>query len=598
MGISIPGNSHRTSLIDLRFSWLFLTVLFAIHSVMLAKAAAVHSPTHNEPAHLVAGLFTWQFGRFEVYRVNPPLTRMIAAIPVICAGYEPDWSSFYEGPGARPEFLMGRDFVKLNGPRSIRLLMIARCACIPISLLGCYFVFRFSSALYGIIPGLGAALLWCFTPIILAHAEFVTPDCAATTFGIAATYFFWVWLNTPRWINAITAGIFLAFAQLSKASWVIMFVLWPMLWCFWILTEESSKAKHCEIPQLTRIGRQFIHLSLMLLLAIYLMNAFYGFEGSMSRLGTFQFVSTTLKGLDSPEKSGNRFSGTTFARIPIPLPTNYVRGLDEQWKDLEDFPSPNYLCGEWKEDGGWWYYYFYALAVKTPVGICILLLGAITVRFMRVDSLNRWRDEIILMLPALALLSVASSQTEINAHLRYVLPVIGTLLIFTSRVLLLPMCKTLTPAAARVATSVIAACLLWTVVATVWNYPHQMAYFNELVGGPLNGHRHLLGSNVDWGQSVPLEDRSPSGIGIFIYSNYDVTAINPSLVVVSENELPDLLTAGQFPRNLREVHVPYSAYYKCFPHGSIAHMPEAMGVRVDRLPEKFVCYKTSHYKGD
>lgn len=32
--------------------------------------------------------------------------------------------------------------------------------------------------------------------------------------------------------------------------------------------------------------------------------------------------------------------------------------------------------------------------------------------------------------------------------------------------------------------------------------PHQLAYFNELVGGPDRGYRYLLDSNLDWGQDL------------------------------------------------------------------------------------------------
>ena len=44
--------------------------------------------------------------------------------------------------------------------------------------------------------------------------------------------------------------------------------------------------------------------------------------------------------------------------------------------------------------------------------------------------------------------------------------------------------------------------LLATIISTLRVYPHQLAYFNELAGGPSNGHRHLLGSNLDWGQGL------------------------------------------------------------------------------------------------
>ncbi|MGC1272603.1 MAG: hypothetical protein WBC44_02760 [Planctomycetaceae bacterium] len=123
--------------------------LLAIHAGLLAYGATRHSPTLNEPGHLVAGLAMWEFGRFEVYRVNPPLTRLIAALPVLAAGYEMDWRRFYEGSGARPEFALGADFIKANGERAIWLFTIARWACIPISLLGGTFCFLWGRELYG-----------------------------------------------------------------------------------------------------------------------------------------------------------------------------------------------------------------------------------------------------------------------------------------------------------------------------------------------------------------------------------------------------------------------------------------------------------------
>ncbi|MDQ3331009.1 MAG: hypothetical protein M3552_10190, partial [Planctomycetota bacterium] len=118
-----------------------VVALLAVHAGLLAYGATRHSPTLNEPGHLVAGLAMWEFGRFEVYRVNPPLTRLVAALPILAAGYEMDWSRFYDGPGARPEFALGEDFVKANGERSIWLFTIARWACIPFSLIGGVFCF-------------------------------------------------------------------------------------------------------------------------------------------------------------------------------------------------------------------------------------------------------------------------------------------------------------------------------------------------------------------------------------------------------------------------------------------------------------------------
>jgi len=33
-------------------------------------------------------------------------------------------------------------------------------------------------------------------------------------------------------------------------------------------------------------------------------------------------------------------------------------------------------------------------------------------------------------------------------------------------------------------------------------FPHSLAYFNEVAGGPIHGHAHLLDGNLDWGQDL------------------------------------------------------------------------------------------------
>jgi hypothetical protein len=60
--------------------------LLAVQAALLAWSAYIHSPTTDEIAYLPAGISHWQFGRFELYRANPPLVRMVAALPVLPRG--------------------------------------------------------------------------------------------------------------------------------------------------------------------------------------------------------------------------------------------------------------------------------------------------------------------------------------------------------------------------------------------------------------------------------------------------------------------------------------------------------------------------------
>jgi hypothetical protein len=48
----------------------------------------------------------------------------------------------------------------------------------------------------------------------------------------------------------------------------------------------------------------------------------------------------------------------------------------------------------------------------------------------------------------------------------------------------------------------VAASFCWFLASSLWIYPHSLSYFNESIGGPLNGPNHLMGSNVDWGQDL------------------------------------------------------------------------------------------------
>ncbi len=45
--------------------------------------------------------------------------------------------------------------------------------------------------------------------------------------------------------------------------------------------------------------------------------------------------------------------------------------------------------------------------------------------------------------------------------------------------------------------------ILWQACSALSIQPYYLAYFNELVGGPENGYRYLVDSNLDWGQDLP-----------------------------------------------------------------------------------------------
>jgi hypothetical protein len=468
-----------------------LTLILACHAGLLAWSAYCHSPVFNELGHLPAGLSHVQLGRFDLYLVNPPLVRTVAAVGVCLEAPKTDWTRYILTPAVRPEVPIGQDFLRANGPRTFWLYTIGRWMCIPFSLLGGYICFRWASGLYGAAAALMATALWCFCPYVLAHGSLMTPDAPAAAVGLAAAYVFWRWLSEPFWDHALVAGLVLGLAELTKFTLLVFYPLWLAMWLVYRLPDRPQMCS-------SQWFRESLQLSVIVVLSVFTINLGYCFEGSFQRLGDYRFQSQTMTGAksltDVPMDGGNRFTDAWAGALPVPLPKNYLQGIDSQKLDFErGFRS--YLHGEWKM-GGWWYYYLYALAIKIPLGTWTLFLLAVGASFFAQGYSVSWRDEMVLLLPAVTILALVSSQTGFSIHSRYVLPMLPFVFVWISKVGCCVEVRQWTMVV------VAGAALCWSVGSSLWYYPHSLSYFNELVGGPKNGHFYLLDSNIAWGQDL------------------------------------------------------------------------------------------------
>ena len=484
---------------------LVATVLLAIHAGLLAWCGYRHSPTLDEIGHLPGGLAIWELGFFDLYRVNPPLPRAVASAPVQLVPHETDWSKYSSAPGARPEWAIGSDFIRVNGERSFWLFALARWVCIPFSLIGGIVCWRWGRALFGEPAGLIALALWCFGPNIIGNGWMITPDIPATSFGVLAAYCYWRWLRDPTWAHALLAGGALGLAELSKMTWVVLFGVWPAVWLA-VRFIPRGIAKPASEAGDRRPG--FKQLAAILLTGLYVLNLGYAFDGSFRRLDSYPFFSSTLAGGETLDRNtdppGNRFADTWLGAVPVPLPYDYLTGMDLQKQDFE-VGKTSYLRGEFKE-GGWWYYYLYAALVKLPIGMLLLIPLAALVAVS-------WRarlqliDALPLIVPPLVVFALVSSQTGFNRYFRYVVPALPFLFIWVSRVGLLfkPDAAT-TLAVSRLpihaGRTLATAALAWAIASSLYYWPHSLSYFNEFAGGPRRGHDHLIDANIDWGQDL------------------------------------------------------------------------------------------------
>jgi hypothetical protein len=487
--------------------WRSLTlVVLAIQGGLLLWLALTTFPAVDEIGHLPAGVQHVRRLEFSLYPVNPPLVRSIATIPAGFGEADFDWNrATRAASGSRPEFLIGRRFIEERGLSAMRYFAQARIMCIPLVLLGGWVCFLWGRELYGGPSGLLAAALWSMCPNVLGHGTFITPDVAAASLGLSAQYAFWRWTRKPTTRQAVLAGVMLGVCNLTKFTWLSLFVAWPLIASLVIPRwgHRGAVLRNAARPLL-------LGLLCQVLVAVAVINAGYAFESPFQRLDSFQFLARKYGGggLGTlPPSTGNAFSGTSLGALRVPLPAAYVQGLEYLFAEYEH-GYPSFLLGEWRH-GGWAYYYLVAFVVKVPLGTLGLMAGAAVVRCVgRHRYTAHWRSEVVLLAPAALVFLSVSSQTGFNHHFRYVIPGLPFLFVFAS---------SLARAYAnghRVVLGLTLGLTLCTFAATTVSLPYCVSFFNSLATCLGGGHRVLTNSNVDWGQDLLRAQRWLKDAGV------------------------------------------------------------------------------------
>jgi hypothetical protein len=175
------------------------------------------------------------------------------------------------------------------------------------------------------------------------------------------------------------------------------------------------------------------------------------------------------------------------------MPT-YWAGI-ERISLLSEGGRPGFLLGETSVEG-WWNYFPVAFGVKTPVIILILILLSAIVLLRQKSTRGR---AAYLLIPVV-LFFAASMQSGLNIGYRHLLPILPFCYVLISGTTsLLPSLKR---SQRRVVEAVVFGSILLLTIIAVILHPNYLSYFNIFAGGPANGHKVLVDSNIDWGQDL------------------------------------------------------------------------------------------------
>jgi hypothetical protein len=530
--------------------------LIVIHLVLVAGCAVRYGFAATEVGLLPTGILDWRYERFDVYRVNPPLVRMWATLPIMVV-FDPEvpFRGVWADPRERAEWDVAQAMLQADPEAAYRWLILGRLFCLPFVAGGILVAARWAEQLYGRAAGIGAALLWAFFPNLIGFGCLISGDAQAASMGLITFYLFRSWLARPdlrkTYLLALTTGLTI----LTKSSWLILLGLLPLIWLAirageWLGRRGNQATRAYETSDTSGVrgsGRCWRWQSALLLfamsLALFIVNLLYGFGGTFRRLDSYDFISQSLGGITewkTDDWSGNRFRGKLIGALPVPLPEQLVIGIDLQKWDF-DRERWSYFRGEWRTEG-WRHYYMYGLGIKVPLGFWILVTLSLAGIVRRSLWRAQWQEELLLWVPPLLILAAASLETGLNRHIRYVLPALPFAIVSASRAFRVfsePL-----PILRRVATVATA----WLVASSLWIYPHSLAYFNELIGGPLRADRHLNGSNLDWGQDLPYlrrwQNANPEAQPLWVSTHS--TIISPESTGIETNgRVPAMPQADQ-----------------------------------------------------
>ncbi len=432
------------------------------------------SVTIDEFGHLPVGVNLLTTGDFDYCVLNPPLMNVLSAWPVVTLYSGPPDSEWSLDADRKHEFWdNGYEFMVRRAADYQKLFVVSRCVTVLIGVLLGVLLFFWASlfelrrpALAGL---LAAGMTW-FSPNVLAHARLVTTDVGAALFIALSLFCFHLFLNRSSTPRMLLAGATLGLAQLVKFTALFLYPVMIVLVWWWVRRSQPRKTRAFMIKSI-----------LVFVISLITINAGYLGNGSGRAIDSFEPVS-------APWRTAQQvLPGWT----PVPLPESYVRALDRQLRDVGE-GDPSFLLGE-RYAGGRWYYFLVLIAFKTPLPLIVLGIIACA-KAIRDKSVMR-SDGWILLWPAGVLLVIVSVFSDKQIGLRMLLPVEPVFWLWTSVQL------------ARIRwnalfVGTIAVGSVWLIGLCAVIHPHYLSYFNILAGGPSNGHRIAIDSNLDWGQDL------------------------------------------------------------------------------------------------
>lgn len=447
-------------------------VILAIFLGTTTSTALKKSNTWDESAHILAGYSYLKDGNDGLSPLNHPVfgRATIALLPRVLLNLNYDSRVKPEEAPVSNFFSYSLKFLFENKVDGKTILLLSRLSIILLGVLLGAYVYVWSKELWGTKGAALSLVFYALCPNIIANSSLATTDMPVTAFFFISVFYLYRMVTRGVTIKgALIAAIFTAFALTSKHTALLLALIIAFAFLLNLRTDGLKKTILCYAVLISAVY--------ILIWAVY---AFRYHSSSPYYMPLFwdKFAHLPVAPL------------FVFLRKIHFLPEAYLYSINGTLAGAGAGRAA-FLMGEYS-GAGWWYYFIVAFIIKTPIPTLLFLTAALV--YMSTDRENL-KKAVFLVLPALVIFTAISMQ-KVNIGFRHVLPAYPFIFTLIGYV---PCISSMRKKAARV---VFYGFIVWYLYGAAFIHPDELAYFNEFVGGPKNGYKYLVDSNLDWGQDL------------------------------------------------------------------------------------------------
>lgn len=473
---------------------ILIIILLSVFAILTISSMRQNSATCDEIAHHIpVGYVLLTKGDFKMDTSQPPLPRYIVALPLklFMNINMPDDKAVWRVPD-RSSF--GRDFFYKYNNGQIRMVFFARMAVVVIGILCGLLLFTWTKSLFGKYSALFSLFLYALSPDMLAHSALATTDMIATFFIFLSCYSFWLFLKDSSFKNVVFSGICLGLAELSKYTAILLYPLFLLILFVELFISLKKEAR-----------AHLLKFLIIVILSLIVIWAGYGFEfqpllKDAMRLDEKLQIAHSMAYKISPHISQGAIGRLDdfLLKIPVPLGSHMLGIMGVFRHGYEGHNT--YFLGRWSSHGDP-LYFLAAFLIKTPIPLLIFLILGI---FISLRQRSQIGERFIFIVTIVFF--VTSSLSGLKLGLRHILPLYPFFFMI---------CGSAAGLLKKKYFNILIYCLMiWYIFSSAKTWPHYLGYFNEAVGGPVNGYKYLRDSNVDWGQDLPSLSRHMNKNGI------------------------------------------------------------------------------------